>query len=49
MTNKEQLLTACKRNSGFSAKSIVCAFNKSQCQNESKVDLNPILIIHLNF
>lgn len=29
--------TACIRNRGFSAKSKVCAFNKSQCQTESEV------------
>jgi hypothetical protein len=37
-TEKEgQLLTACIRNSGFSAKSKVSAFNKSHCQTESEV------------
>jgi hypothetical protein len=39
-------LTACIRNSGFSAKSKVSAFNKSQCQTESKVLFNPLLLIH---
>jgi len=36
------------RNSGFSAKSKVSAFNKSQCQTESEVLLNPLLLIHAN-
>jgi hypothetical protein len=34
------------KNSGFSAKSKVSAFNKSQCQTESEVLLNPLLLIH---
>jgi hypothetical protein len=38
--------TACIRNSGFSAKSKVCAFNKNQCQTESEVLFNPLLLIH---
>lgn len=38
--------TACIRNSGFSAKSKVSAFNKSQCQTESEVLFNPLLLIH---
>ena len=40
--------TACIRNSGFSAKSNVSAFNKSQCQTESEVLFNPLLLIHAN-
>lgn len=40
--------TACIRNSGFSAKSKVSAFNKSQCQTESEVLFNPLLLIHPN-
>jgi hypothetical protein len=38
--------TTCIRNSGFSAKSKVSAFNKSKCQTESEVLLNPLLLIH---
>jgi hypothetical protein len=38
--------TACIRNSGFSGKSKVCTFNKSQCQIESEVLFNPLLLIH---
>lgn len=34
------------RNSGFSDKSKVCAFNKSQCQTESEVLFKPLLLIH---
>ena len=40
--------TACIRNSGFSAKSKVSAFNKSQYQTESEVLFNPLLLIHAN-
>jgi len=36
------------KNSGFSAKSKVSAFNKSQCQTESEVLFNPLLLIHAN-
>src|SRR5690606_41805520 len=39
-------LKACIRNSGFSAKSNVSAFNKSQYQTESEVLFNPLLLIH---
>ena len=38
--------TACMKNSGFSGKSKVSDFNKSQCQAESEVLLNPLLLIH---
>ena len=38
-------ITACIRNSGFSAKSKVCAFNKSRCKTESEVLFNPLLLI----
>jgi hypothetical protein len=38
--------TACIRNSGFSAKSKVSDFNKNQCQTESEVLFNPLLLIH---
>jgi len=38
--------TACIRNSGFSDKSKVSAFNKSQCQIDSEVPFNPLLLIH---
>ncbi|PQJ74166.1 hypothetical protein BTO13_02250 [Polaribacter gangjinensis] len=38
--------TACIRNSGFSVKSKVGAFNKSQCQTDSEVLFNPLLLIH---
>jgi hypothetical protein len=41
-------LTACMKNSGFSGKSKVNAFNKSHCQIESEVLLNPLLLIHAN-
>lgn len=34
------------RNSGFSAKSKVSTFNKSQCQTESEVLFIPLLLIH---
>jgi hypothetical protein len=34
------------KNSGFSAKSKVSAFNKSQYQTESEVPFNPLLLIH---
>jgi hypothetical protein len=44
--NKSQLTTACIRNSGFSGKSKVSAFNKSKCQTESEVLVNPLLLIH---
>lgn len=40
--------TACIRNSGFSGKSKVSAFNKSHYKTESKVLLNPLLLIHAN-
>ncbi len=40
--------TACIRNSGFSAKTNVSAFNKSQCQTEREVLFNPLLLIHTN-
>lgn len=40
------MLTACIRNSGFSGKPKVSAINKSQCQNEGVVLLNPLLLIH---
>ena len=40
--------TACIRNSGFSTKSKVSAFNKSQCQPEGEVLFYPLLLIHLN-
>ena len=43
---KHDCTTACIRNSGFSGKSKVSAFNKSQCQYESEVLFNPLLIIH---
>ena len=38
--------TACIRNSGFSANSKISTFNKSQCQTESEVLFNPLLLIH---
>ena len=38
--------TACIKNSGFSAKSKVRAFNKSMYLTESAVRLNPLLFIH---
>jgi polyhydroxybutyrate depolymerase len=41
-------LTACIRNSGLSGKSKVSAFNKIQCQPESEVLFNPLLLIHAN-
>ena len=34
------------KNSGFSATSKLSAFNKSQCQTESKVLFNPLLLIY---
>ncbi|MEY5133618.1 MAG: hypothetical protein RLZZ198_1622 [Bacteroidota bacterium] len=40
--------TACIRNSWFSGESKVSTFNKSQCQSESEVLLNPLLLIHTN-
>lgn len=40
--------TACIRNSGFSAKSEVSAFNKSICQIEIEELLKPLLLIHAN-
>lgn len=43
---KYERTTACIRNSGFSAKSKVSAFNKSQYQTESEVLFNPLLLIH---
>jgi hypothetical protein len=46
LKKEKRLLTACIRNSGFSAKSKVSAFNKSQCQTESEVLFNPLLLIH---
>jgi len=42
------MLTAYIRNSGFSAKSKVSAFNNSQCQTESEVLFKPLLLIHAN-
>ena len=45
---KRQPITACIRNSGFSAKSKDSAFNKSQYQTESEVLFNPLLLIHAN-
>ncbi len=43
---KNGLLTACPiRNSGFSRKSKVSAFKKSQYQSESEVLLSPLLLI----
>ena len=39
--------TACIRNSGFSGKSKVCAFNKSQYQTESEMLLSPLLLIRV--
>jgi hypothetical protein len=44
--NKKLATTACMRNSGFSPKSKVSAFNKSQYQSESEVLFNPLLLIH---
>ncbi|PKL15153.1 MAG: hypothetical protein CVV49_21840, partial [Spirochaetae bacterium HGW-Spirochaetae-5] len=38
--------TACIRNSGFSAKLKVSAFNKSQSRTKSEVLFNPLLLIH---
>lgn len=38
--------TAGIRNSGFSAKSKLSAFNKSKYQTESEVLLNQLLLIH---
>lgn len=43
---KTERTTACVRNSGFSGKSKVSTFNNSECQNESEVLLNPLLLIH---
>lgn len=43
---KRQPITACIRNSGFSAKSKVSTFNKSHCQTVSEVLINPLLLIH---
>lgn len=43
---KSQPVTACIRNSGFSAKSKVSAFDKSQCKTESEMLFNPLLLIH---
>lgn len=48
MDKEGQHLTACIRNSGFSAKSNGSAFNKSQCKTESEVLFNPLLLIHAN-
>jgi len=42
------MVTACIKNSGFSAKSKISTFKKSQCQTESEVLLNPLLLIHAN-
>jgi hypothetical protein len=47
MTSKKpEPLTACMKNSGFNAKSKVSAPDESQCQTESEVLLNPLLLIH---
>ncbi len=43
MEIKNERTTACIRNSGFSAKSKVCTFNKSKSQPESEVLFNPLL------
>jgi len=43
---ERQHLTAGIRNSGFIDKSKVCTFIKSQCQTESEVLFNPLLLIH---
>jgi len=46
---KEPLpITACIRNSGFSGKSKVSVFNKSQRHTESEVLFSPLLLIHAN-
>ena len=47
--NKKLLLTACMRNSGFSTKSTVSAFNNSKCQTENEVLFNPLLLIHAKY
>lgn len=44
--DKKRVVTACIRNSGFSAALMVSAFNKSQYQTESEVLFNPLLLIH---
>lgn len=46
LEKKPEPLTACIRNSGFSGKSKVCAFNKSKYQTKSEVLFNPLLLIH---
>jgi hypothetical protein len=46
LNKKGEGITACIRNSGFSAKLKVSAFNKSLCQTESEVLFNPLLLIH---
>jgi hypothetical protein len=43
---KYERTTACIRNSGFSAKSKVCTFNKLLRQTESEVLLNPLLRLY---
>lgn len=48
LNKKGEGITACIRNSGFSAQSKVIAFNESQCQPESEVLFNPLLLIHAN-
>jgi len=48
LKRKADPLTACIRNSGFSGKSKVNAFNKSLCQTESEMLFNPLLLIHAN-
>ena len=44
---KHERTTACTRNSGFSAKSKVTAFNKGQSQIENKILFNPLLLIQV--
>ena len=48
MKKKGEGITACIRNSGFSAKSKVGALKKSQYQPESEGRFNPLLLIHAN-
>ncbi|PIV97594.1 MAG: hypothetical protein COY55_12175 [Flavobacteriaceae bacterium CG_4_10_14_0_8_um_filter_31_99] len=48
MDKEKRHITACIRNSGFSGKSKVSAFNKSLYQTESEVLFNPLLLIHAN-
>lgn len=48
MNKKNELPTTCIRNSGFSDKSKVSAFNKSLYQTESVVLFIPLLLIHAN-